>query len=119
MGTQHLTDAMIRDEMKHNHVRHDAVEVLKRTPTLAEKPLFALKLAKEAVNAAQDSQGRMNAMQTSFALHQLCHSHNQQLYGLPIDKSFLDSTYGESLRLRERYDRTSDAAGGAAEPASA
>lgn len=48
---------------------------------IAEKSRFALKLTKDAVNAAQDAQGRVSAMQTSFALHQLCHSHNQQLYG--------------------------------------
>jgi hypothetical protein len=36
-----VTEAMIQHEMKHNHVRHDAVEMLKRTPTLHEKPLFA------------------------------------------------------------------------------
>jgi enoyl-CoA hydratase len=57
---------------------------------IAEQPLFALKLVKEAVNTAQDNQGRRNAMQTSFALHQLCHSHNQQLYGRLIDPAFLE-----------------------------
>ncbi len=36
-----VTEALIRDEMKHNHVRHDAFDVLRRTPTLAERPLFA------------------------------------------------------------------------------
>jgi enoyl-CoA hydratase len=56
---------------------------------IAARPAFALKLAKEAVNTAQDCQGRANAMQTSFALHQLCHSHNQDLYGLPVDPAFL------------------------------
>lgn len=56
---------------------------------VAAKPLFALKLAKEAVNAAQDNQGRHNAMQTSFAYHQLCHSHNQQVHGMLIDPAFL------------------------------
>jgi enoyl-CoA hydratase len=40
------------------------------------------------VNAAQDNQGRVNAMQTSFALHQLCHSHNQQLFGQIVDVAF-------------------------------
>ncbi|MEO3827681.1 enoyl-CoA hydratase [Actinomadura sp. B10D3] len=58
---------------------------------IAEQPLFALKLAKEAVNTAQDCQGRANAMQTSFALHQLCHSHNQGLYDLPIDPAFFEA----------------------------
>jgi enoyl-CoA hydratase len=59
---------------------------------IAKQPLFALKLAKEAVNIAQDNQGRVNAMQTSFAYHQLCHSHNQQVYGFPIDPGFLQRT---------------------------
>jgi enoyl-CoA hydratase len=52
---------------------------------IAQKPLFALKLAKEAVNAAQDAQGRNSAMQTAFALHQLAHSHNMQVHGMLID----------------------------------
>jgi enoyl-CoA hydratase len=55
---------------------------------IARKPLFALRLTKEAVNAAQDAQGRVPAMTTSFALHQLCHSHNQQVHGMLIDPSF-------------------------------
>lgn len=65
---------------------------LRLASRIAEKPLFALKLAKESVNVAQDNQGRANAMQTSFAYHQLCHSHNQQLHGLPIDPGFLERT---------------------------
>jgi enoyl-CoA hydratase len=59
---------------------------------IAARPLFALKLTKEAVNAAQDNQGRVQALQTSFALHQLCHSHNQQVHGMPIDPSFQMAT---------------------------
>ena len=55
---------------------------------IARKPLFALKLTKEAVNAAQDAQGRLSALQTSFALHQLCHSHNMQVHGRLMDPSF-------------------------------
>lgn len=56
---------------------------------IAAKPMFALRLAKEAVNAAEDAQGRVNAMQTAFALHQLAHSHNMQVHGMPIDPSGL------------------------------
>lgn len=56
---------------------------------IARKPLFALKLAKEAVNAAEDAQGRVGAMTTAFALHQLAHSHNMQVHGLPVDPSGL------------------------------
>ncbi|MGV9861050.1 enoyl-CoA hydratase [Rhodococcus koreensis] len=62
---------------------------------IAEKPLFALRLAKESVNVAQDNQGRVNAMQTSFAYHQLCHSHNQQVHGMLIDPSFMDRTFAK------------------------
>ena len=36
-----VTEAMIRHEMKHNHVRHDALDLVRRTPTLHERPLFA------------------------------------------------------------------------------
>ena len=46
-------------------------------------------MAQEPVNAAQDAQGRISAMQTSFALHQLAHSHNMQVHGMPIDPSGL------------------------------
>jgi enoyl-CoA hydratase len=54
---------------------------------IALKPSFALKLAKEAVNAAQDAQGRVSALQTAFALHQLAHSHNMQVHGMLVDPS--------------------------------
>lgn len=64
---------------------------------IAQKPLFALKLAKEAVNGAQDNQGRVNAMQTSFALHQLCHSHNMQVHNMPIDPSFMQTSFGAAV----------------------
>ena len=30
-----VTEDMLREEMRHNHVRHDAFEVLERTPPLA------------------------------------------------------------------------------------
>ena len=52
---------------------------------IAAKPMFALRMAKEAVNAAEDAQGRVGAMQTAFALHQLAHSHNMQVHGMPVD----------------------------------
>ncbi|MFD8248216.1 enoyl-CoA hydratase [Nocardia sp. NPDC059691] len=57
--------------------------------TIAAMPLFALKLAKRSVNAAQDAQGRATAQQTAFALHQLAHSHNVQVHGDIVDPDFL------------------------------
>jgi enoyl-CoA hydratase len=75
-----------------NHVvANDQLEnfTLELARKIINKPAFTLKLLKEAVNAAQDAQGRANSMNTSFSLHQLSHSHNEQLYGLPIDPSNL------------------------------
>jgi enoyl-CoA hydratase len=67
---------------------------------IAGKPAFALKLVKEAVNAAQDAAGRWNAMQTSFSLHQLGHAHNLNQFGMAIDPSGIMS---ESVRAASRY----------------
>lgn len=79
-----------------NHVvPEDRLEsfTLELASRIAQKPLFALKLAKESVNVAQDNQGRANAMQTAFAYHQLAHSHNQQLFDMAIDPSFMQKTF--------------------------
>jgi enoyl-CoA hydratase len=56
---------------------------------IAQKPLFALKLTKQAINAAQDAQGRVSAMQTSFALHHLAHAHNMLAHGRLVDPTGL------------------------------
>ena len=58
---------------------------LKLAERIALKPRFALKLIKEALNGAQDVQGRPAAQNTSFALHQLSHAHNMDVYGTSID----------------------------------
>ncbi len=63
---------------------------------IAKKPLFALKLTKEAVNQTQDAMGRPTAMSGVFSLHQLCHSHNMQVHGIPMDPNGLP----ESMRGR-------------------
>lgn len=52
---------------------------------IAEKPSFALKLAKEAVNQTLEAQGQWQAMLAVFNLHQLAHAHNQELFGMRID----------------------------------
>ncbi len=71
-----------------------------------KKSLFALKLTKEAVNAAEDVQGRAQAMQTSFALHQLAHTHWLKLHGMLIDPSGLPPETAKALgaRLSGRQD---------------
>ncbi|MBV7255322.1 enoyl-CoA hydratase [Pacificimonas sp. WHA3] len=57
----------------------------------AKQSSFALKLAKEAVNSFQDSQGREAAMKSAFLAHQLGHSHSKEVFGLPIDPRNLDA----------------------------
>lgn len=64
---------------------------------ISRKPAFALKLIKEALNAAQDAQGRASTQNISFALHQLTHAHNEQVYGMPIDPSSLPPGIQEKL----------------------
>ena len=76
-----VNHVVARDELESVHAGPGRT----RSP---QKPLFALKLTKEAVNAPRTPRVGCNAMQTSFALHQLCHSHNQQVHGMPMDPGF-------------------------------
>jgi enoyl-CoA hydratase len=66
---------------------------------IARKPLFALKLAKESVNAMQDVQGRVSAMQTAFVIHQLAHTHNLKLYNMLVDPSGLPPETAKALGI--------------------
>jgi enoyl-CoA hydratase len=60
-------------------------ETLALAVAIAAKPAFALRLAKRSANLAQDAAGRRLAMETAFAYHQLGHSHNVQVHGIPVD----------------------------------
>jgi enoyl-CoA hydratase len=74
---------------------------------IAMQPLFALKVTKEAVNAAQDAAGRSSVMQTSFAMHQLTHSHNMQVFGLLIDPSSSVAGFSKSASNAAKKDDAS------------
>jgi enoyl-CoA hydratase len=67
---------------------------------IAEKPMLALRLAKEACNAAQDEMGRVGAQRIAFALHQLCHADNMLRYGFPIATDRLPAKVQETIRQR-------------------
>lgn len=56
---------------------------------IAKKPAFALKMTKEAVNRAMDVSGQQSAIDQAFALHQLCHAHNLQEFGMVVDPAGL------------------------------
>lgn len=56
---------------------------------IAAQNRFVLKLLKESINNAQDVMGRKNAMNFSFALHQIGHLQNMLVHGLPLDTARL------------------------------
>jgi len=58
---------------------------------IAAKPMFALRMTKEAINRSLDIAGQQNAADQAFALHQLCHAHNLQEFGQIIDSSSMNA----------------------------
>lgn len=48
----------------------------------------------------EDVQGRVAAMQTSFSLHQLAHTHNLKLFNLLIDPSGLPAETAKALGIK-------------------
>lgn len=62
---------------------------LKLAQKIAAKPSFALKMTKEAVNRSVDVMGQPAAIDQAFALHQLCHAHNLQEFGMVVDPAGL------------------------------
>ena len=72
---------------------------------IAAKPSFALKLTKEAVNRSVDVMGQPAAIEQAFALHQLCHAHNLQEFGMVVDPAGLHP----SVRKPAKRSRTSEA----------
>jgi enoyl-CoA hydratase len=51
-------------------------ETLAIAARIADKPRFALALAKKAINQAEDRMGLRDTMDATFALHHLAHAHN-------------------------------------------
>ena len=86
-----------------NHVvpRRRAEQVRAR-PGREDRPEAAVR-AEADQGSGQRSGGRAGpgaAMQTAFALHQLCHSHNFQVHGMAIDPTFLETDAGRSATRR-------------------
>ncbi len=52
---------------------------------IAQKPMFALELTKRAVNQTLDTMGQQTAIDAAFGLHQVCHTHNELVHGIPVD----------------------------------
>lgn len=68
---------------------------------IAAQPTFAVKSVKQAVNTAQDAQGRHAAFAAAFALHHLNHSHAMEVYGLPVDPTGIDPNVRKSYKPGE------------------
>jgi enoyl-CoA hydratase len=54
---------------------------------IAEKPGFAVRLAKETVNRCVDIGGQAQALEAAFYVHQLNHQNNMVKFGTPMDRS--------------------------------
>ena len=67
---------------------------------IAAKPSFALKLTKEAVNRSVDVMGQPAAIEQAFALHQLCHAHNLQEFGMVVDPAGLHPSVRKSAQAK-------------------
>ena len=65
--------------------------------SIAKMPPFGVRMAKEAINQAQDAMGRLTAQKAAFALHQLCHAHNMLMHGVGVDASTLQPALRESV----------------------
>ncbi|QDL96235.1 enoyl-CoA hydratase [Rhodopseudomonas palustris] len=66
---------------------------------IAAKPSFALKMTKEAVNRSVDIQGQPAAIDQAFALHQLCHAHNLQEFGMIVDPMGLHPSVRKQVKV--------------------
>lgn len=73
------------------------VAALQLAEEIARRPAFAVRATKLAVNAAQDQQGRWNAIRHSFALHHLTHANNEHRFGLPTDPSGTSEKVGGKM----------------------
>jgi enoyl-CoA hydratase len=103
-----------------NHVvpRADLAEfTLRLARRIAEKPSFALKMAKESVNQTLDAMGQWNALQAAFSIHTLAHSHNRELFGIGVDPSGLPPSIRERREAMKGKDGTPSGATQAAAPA--
>jgi enoyl-CoA hydratase len=70
---------------------------------IAEKPSFALKLAKESVNQTLEAQGQWTALRAAFSLQHLAHAHNRLRFDSLVDPSGVSPavrTSGESPSSR-------------------
>jgi len=81
-------------------VARDALEAetLVFARSIADKPSFALKLAKDAINAAFHAQGFENVQRAAFNAHHLAHTH----YRLHQNGSYIDTAFMQSFAAKSK-----------------
>ena len=68
---------------------------------IAEKPSFALKMTKQAVNTALNNMGQQATMDTSLALHHLCHAHNSEMEARAVRRAGLPEKFRSEIKAAE------------------
>jgi enoyl-CoA hydratase len=63
-----------------------SAEVLELAQRIAEQPVMGVRLAKMAVNQAQEQQGYYNALRAAMGLQHLAHAQQWALHGVPADQ---------------------------------
>jgi enoyl-CoA hydratase len=86
-ATEALSLGMVNRVVPRDDLEATTLELAQR---IALRPSMGLKLAKLSVNQAVDIQGQRAAVEAAFSLHQLGHSHNQQLFGKLINPEGVD-----------------------------
>lgn len=68
---------------------------------IAEKPAFALKLTKQAVNTAQNNMGQQATMDTVLALHHLCHAHFAETEKVAVHRDGVHEKFRDGMKAAE------------------
>ncbi len=68
---------------------------------IAEKPSFALKLTKQAVNTAQNNMGQQATMDTVLALHHMCHAHNSEMEQRAVRREGVPEKFRDGMKAAE------------------
>ncbi len=86
---------MVNHVVERDNLEEFSMEMAKK---IAERPMFALKLTKQAVNIAQDNMGQRSTMDNVLALHHMCHAHNSEIEMRAIRQEGLPEKFREEKK---------------------
>ena len=76
---------MVNHVVERDDLRTFTMDLARR---IAQRPSFALKLAKESVNQALEAQGQWTALRAAFSMQHVGHANNRIKFGSPIDPGY-------------------------------